>query len=366
MAEIDPSARTASDDAAPGGASPGGEPSSRPGIGPGFGARERDEACWLIERALAEDLPAGDITSVALLADVDGPATLSFVSRESGVVCGVDVVELLFRVIDSAIRVRRLVSDGARIAPGQPLIDVEGRPVSLLSGERVALNFLQRLSGIATTAARWREIVRGAGPEGRDVKLLDTRKTTPGWRHLEKYAVRAGGATNHRMNLSDGFLVKDNHASLLRRAGRASIGDWVAALRHADPAKFLEVEVDSRTDFALAQEAGADAILLDNFSLEDLRWAVDRNRRAERRVLLEASGGVTEAKLRSVAATGVDRISVGALTHSVRALDIGLDYPPGARAEPEPEREREPEPEPDAGCSSGTGTGTATSAGAQD
>lgn len=289
-----------------------------------LGTAERDEAAWLIERALAEDLPRGDITVAALFGGPAGGSPLArmrFVARESGVLCGAPVVELLYQRIDPSVGLERLQEDGGRLDPGTAFLEVTGPASSVLQGERIALNALGRLSGIASVTARWVSEL-----EGTSCVLLDTRKTTPAWRYLEKYAVRCGGGTNHRLHLSDDFLVKDNHASVLRAAGDTAVADWVRRLRSHAPQAFLEIEVDSREQFLEARRAQVDAILLDNFSLEDLRRVVEENRReAGSPVLLEASGGIRLENARAVALTGVDRISTGALTHSPGALDVGLD-----------------------------------------
>ena len=311
-----------------------------------FGPSEIAEARALVELAVAEDLPDGDLTSRALLADLrEPPARWVFVSREDGVFCGAEVVRLVYERIDPAVRVDAAAGDGESVAAGARLLEVVGPPESVLSGERIALNFLQRLSGISTMTRRWVDRLAGT-----NATLLDTRKTTPGWRHLEKYAVRRGGATNHRPDLSSAFLLKDNHASILRAAGRGELSDWVVQMRAYAPDRFVEVEVDSRDEFLEALTSNVDAILLDNFSLDDLVWAVAKRDEASSREalpgealpgagesaragphasgpLLEASGGVRFETVRSIAETGVDRISVGALTHSVRSLDIGLDDP---------------------------------------
>lgn len=300
---------------------------------PGFGREESREADFLVDRAIAEDLPAGDITTEALFASRGSPeprVRLAFVSREPGVLCGLGTVSRLLEKLrrshpggaPAELAFEACRSDGDELVPSEPFLAVSGPVHTLLAAERIALNFLQRLSGIATLTRRWvREL------EGLETVLLDTRKTTPGWRLLEKYAVRTGGGRNHRLSLSDGYLVKDNHLAVLRRLGPLRPADWVARLRSVHPDAFLEVEVDGREDFLAVREAGVDAILLDNFSLEDLRWAVEENRSlGEPRPLLEASGGITKATLRAVAETGVDRISSGAITHSVRSLDIGLDF----------------------------------------
>ena len=295
-----------------------------------FGTVEKEQAEWLVARAIEEDLPEGDLTCDALFERSGGAATeeglgdrvrVSFVCREEGVLCGLPVTALIYARIDRDVELVAHKSDGDRVAAAEAFLDVVGRPGSVLRGERIALNFLARLSGIATTTARWLERLRGL-----ETVLLDTRKTTPGWRHLEKYAVRTGGGTNHRNSLSDGYLLKDNHACILRASGRSDVSEWVGRMRGHAPGAFLEIEVDTRAEFLEARNAGVDAILLDNFALEDLRWAVRENESlGKTRPLLEASGGVCLETLRAVAETGVDRISAGSLTHSVRALDMSVE-----------------------------------------
>jgi nicotinate-nucleotide pyrophosphorylase (carboxylating) len=290
-----------------------------------FGAEEREEAAWLIERALQEDRVREDLTAGILfpggLPGGCGMAVLVCIAKQDGVLCGREVVEMLYQQVDPRVVVTAAATDGEAVRAGQVVCELTGPPRALLAGERAALNFLQRLSGIATVTSRWlREL------EGFSTALMDTRKTTPGWRYLEKYAVRVGGGLNHRFSLADAILLKDNHACMLRAAGRPHIAEWVESLRREAPGVFLEIEVDSRDEFLEARRAPVDAILLDNFTPEDLSWAVDRNRAlGPPRPLLEASGGVTLERLRAVAATGVDRISAGALTHSAQAMDFGLE-----------------------------------------
>jgi nicotinate-nucleotide pyrophosphorylase (carboxylating) len=274
----------------------------------------------LIGLALAEDWgPVGDRTSQALLpAELSGRA--AFVSRAAGVVAGLPVVELVWRAVSPRIVFTPQVVEGAEVAAGTMLAQVAG-PLSLLwSGERLALNFLQRLSGIASLTRRFVAAVAGTR-----ARIFDTRKTTPGWRLLEKYAVRQGGGHNHRLGLYDGFLIKDNHLAALG-GGPQAIQRAVAAARAAHQTLWVEVEVDCLADLEAALHAHPDLILLDNFSLEALREAVRQRDRLAPRVLLEASGGITLETVAAVAATGVERISVGSLTHSAPALDIALDY----------------------------------------
>ncbi|MBM4036538.1 MAG: carboxylating nicotinate-nucleotide diphosphorylase [Planctomycetes bacterium] len=278
----------------------------------------------LLEAALAEDIGPGDTTSNAVI-PAETVATGRFVARERGVLAGGPLLPPLFRKLDKAIEIRLLKDDGEALAKGDIIATISGPARAVLAGERVALNFLQRLSGIATMTRRF---VERATPHG--AKVLDTRKTTPGWRYLEKYAVRAGGGTNHRMGLYDQVLIKDNHLLVAERRwpGRAVAGAIEAARAAAPGGIRIEVEADSLDQVRQAIEAGADIILLDNMTDEAMRQAVAMVRGREPRPLLEASGGVTEERVAAIAATGVDWISVGALTHSAPALDIALDLDP--------------------------------------
>jgi len=287
---------------------------------PTFGPAEAEEAQRLVRMALSEDLPEGDVTSEALIPP-GARARGAFVPREPGVVCGLPVVAQVYSALDSGIVLRALVADGSEVKPGERLLTLEGPARAVLMGERTALNFLQHLSGIATRTRRFRDLLAGA-----EVELLDTRKTLPGWRRLEKYAVRAGGGTNHRLSLSDQALVKDNHVRILRELGQGGPREWVAALRKRFPGIPVELEVESIAELEEALGSGADIILLDNMTCGDMAAAArEARRRPDPRPALEASGGISADKLREVAASGVDRISVGALTHSAPALDIGFD-----------------------------------------
>jgi len=268
----------------------------------------------LLERlafaALAEDVGEGDVTTEATV-DPDATGSADLVLREPGVVCGLDVAEAVFRAVDPELRVERLVDEGAFVAAGTAVARVTGPERAILTGERTALNFLARLSGIATLTRRYVDAVEGTG-----AAILDTRKTTPGLRALEKHAVAAGGGRNHRFGLDDGVLVKDNH---LRAAG--SVANAVERLRAATSLA-IEVECDTLEQVSEALGAGAEAILLDNMTPDELRAAVALVRGRAR---LEASGGITLENVRDVAETGVDEISVGALTHSARSLDVSLE-----------------------------------------
>jgi nicotinate-nucleotide pyrophosphorylase (carboxylating) len=314
--------------------------------GPGF--REPEAACAraLIELALAEDLgEAGDVTAAATIPE-QARGVAAFVARRGGVLCGMPVVEMLAARFglevwpsreegDSAPppaaageRAARLSHelddpaprDGTTLQAGATIAYVGGPMRAILGFERTALNFLQRLSGVATMTARFVEAARGTR-----AVILDTRKTTPGWRALEKYAVRCGGGRNHRIGLYDAVLIKDNHLAYLAEGGDP-IGRAIAAGRAAvPPGTTVEVEVDGLEQLDRALECGPDIVLLDNFEVEAMAEAVRRRDARAPGVLLEASGGVNLETVRAIALTGVDRISVGALTHSAPALDVALD-----------------------------------------
>jgi nicotinate-nucleotide pyrophosphorylase (carboxylating) len=290
-----------------------------------FTRAELSAAKRLVLLALDEDIgPTGDVTSALLPPDLPGRA--AFVARTAGVLAGLPVVPLIFEV-DPALQLVPRKEDGDTLQPGDVIAEASGPMCMLLTAERTALNFLQRLSGVATLTRRYVDVVADL-----PCQVLDTRKTTPGWRLLEKYAVRQGGGHNHRMGLYDGVLVKDNHLAALApdALGRGKPEATAAAVRLAR-ARYgatlpLEVEVDTFEQFEAALAAGPDIILLDNMPPELLRRCVERRNAAASSALLEASGGVTLATLRAIAETGVDRVSIGALTHSAPALDIGLDY----------------------------------------
>ncbi len=270
----------------------------------------------LIALALEEDLGRGDLTSEALI-PVSLRAEGELLVKAEGVIAGMEVAEAVFHAVDPEVSWEALVEDGAAVHPGQVIARVRGRARAILAAERTALNFLQRLSGIATLTARF-----VAALQGTRARLVDTRKTTPGWRYLEKMAVRAGGGHNHRADLGSGILIKDNHLAL---SGN-DVASAVRAARAAAPHPLrIEVEVTSLEGVRAALEAGAEAILLDNMPLERMREAVAL---VAGRALLEASGGITLETVRAVAETGVDLISCGAITHSARALDISLEIRP--------------------------------------
>ena len=273
----------------------------------------------LIEGALEEDGVSGDLTTGALVFDEEyGRAEA--VARAPGVLAGTGVFAQVFTAVDPRLAVELLRPEGGRVVPGDTVAAVSGSLASILKAERVALNFLQRLSGIATETARYVAAVAGL-----PVKIVDTRKTVPGMRWLDKYAVRMGGGFNHRMSLGDGVLVKDNHLAVVRARGE-SFKAMVARIRQGTSHLVkIQVEVESLEEATEAAEAGADALLLDGMSPEQMEGVV---RRYTGRILIEASGGITLENVRRVAETGVDLISVGALTHSPRALDISLEVVP--------------------------------------
>ncbi len=270
----------------------------------------------IITRALEEDIGSGDVTTEAICEpDQMGHAVIR--TKEPCVIAGVPVAQLVFEMLDSQIEFTPHVRDGERLSAHQTVAEISGRLRAILMGERTALNFLQRLSGIATMTARYVEAVKDFS-----VKILDTRKTAPGLRILDKYAVRVGGGQNHRMGLFDGVLIKTNH---IRAAG--GIAKAVERVRRSAPTTLkIEVEVKNLQEFQEALAAGADIIMLDNMSLEEMRRAATMVKSAGGRgPMLEASGGVTLENVREIAATGVDFISVGALTHSVKAIDMHLE-----------------------------------------
>lgn len=274
-----------------------------------------DTTSRLIDLALAEDIGGGDVTSsLTVPAGRQGRGTL--LAKAPGVISGLDVAGEVFRRVDPAIAFTSLVADGDAVVTMTPIATVEGPARSLLTAERLALNLLQRLSGVATGTARYVAAVRNTR-----ARIVDTRKTTPGLRALEKAAVRHGGGHNHRFGLTDGVLIKDNHLAAVGGADR--VARAVALARQGAPHTLrIEIEVTTLDELAQALDAGADIVLLDNMDVTALRKAVAMT---SGRALLEASGGVTLESVAEIAATGVDLISVGALTHSAPALDISLD-----------------------------------------
>jgi nicotinate-nucleotide pyrophosphorylase (carboxylating) len=270
-----------------------------------------------VKSALAEDIGSGDATT---LATVPGAARIRAVmrARRPLVVCGTEFVMIAFRQLSPAVKIKQRVHDGRHAKAGATLLEISGPARAILTGERVALNFIQRLSGVATLTAEFVNAVRGTG-----ARILDTRKTTPGWRNFEKYAVACGGGRNHRIGLDDMVLIKDNHLAALRGAKPNAVAAAIARARKKYPKLKVEAEADTLAQVAQAADAGADIILLDNMTLAQMRAAV---KLVAGRAKLEASGGVNLKAVRAIAKTGVDYISVGALTHSAPAVDIGLDF----------------------------------------
>jgi nicotinate-nucleotide pyrophosphorylase (carboxylating) len=288
-----------------------------PGSRAAAGFPRSDAVSAIIQLALAEDVGRGDITTEATVA-AETQATAEILQKHAGVMCGLPVVEAVFAMVDPSVTVTQLAEEGS-YGDRRTVARITGSARSILTGERTALNFLQRLSGVATASRRAAEIVAGTRTE-----VLDTRKTTPGARVLEKYAVRVGGCRNHRAGLDDGFLIKENH---IRAAGGITPAVHGAKLRAA-PGQRVEIEVTNLDELDEAIAAGADMVLLDNFVGTDgdvgrLQTAVDR---ADGLVALEASGGVTHETLPAIARTGVDYVSLGALTHSAGSLDFSLDF----------------------------------------
>jgi nicotinate-nucleotide pyrophosphorylase (carboxylating) len=271
----------------------------------------------IVRAALAEDIGSGDVTSQCSIPE-NAMARAVMVAREPLVVCGLDLVEAVFRELAPDAQIRRAAVDGQRVSAGNQLLSIHARARAILAGERVALNFAQRLSGVATLTARYVEAIAGT-----KARILDTRKTTPGWRALEKYAVACGGGVNHRMGLYDRILVKDNHLAAVRDEKPNAIEAVTRRARAQFPNLELEIEADTLEQVGQAALAGVDVILLDNMSLDQLRAAVQL---IAGRARTEASGGVNLSTVRGIAETGVDFISAGALTHSAPAVDIGLDF----------------------------------------
>ncbi|MGD0815117.1 MAG: carboxylating nicotinate-nucleotide diphosphorylase [Verrucomicrobiota bacterium] len=271
----------------------------------------------MIQAALAEDVGSGDVTTLATV-PADALASAVMVAREPLVVCGLPLAEAVFKEVSARLVLTPTTKDGEHAGKGQELLAVQGPARAILAAERVSLNFVQRLSGVATLTARFVAAVAGTGAQ-----ILDTRKTTPGWRLLEKYAVQCGGGVNHRFGLFDRILIKDNHLAALRGEAPNAIEAAVRRARAQFPKLTVEVEADTVEQAGQACQAGADVVLLDNMSNENLRAAV---RLIAGRAKTEASGGVNLAGVRAIAETGVDFISVGALTHSAPAVDIALDF----------------------------------------
>ena len=276
-----------------------------------------DEIRRAVQAALAEDIGPGDATTLATV-PAEAQARAVMVVREPITVAGLAFAEAAFRELSPAVTFKQSVRDGQGVAAGSNLLSIAGPARALLTAERVALNFVQRLSGVATLTAQFVEAIHGTRAQ-----ILDTRKTTPGWRRFEKYAVACGGGRNHRFGLFDLILIKDNHLAALRDAKPNAIAAAVLRARSAYPKLQVEVEADTLEQVHQAADAGAEIILLDNMTTEQLRAAVSI---VAGRAKTEASGGVNLQTVRAIAETGVDFISIGALTHSARAVDIGLDF----------------------------------------
>lgn len=266
----------------------------------------------IVKRALLEDIGPGDITTEAIV-PADRTGTAVILAKEPGIFCGHEVARATFRAIDPGVEYEELAPEGAQVAAGQEVARIRGRARCLLTGERVALNFVQRMSGIATQTRRLADMIKYY-----HARLVDTRKTTPGLRILEKYAVRIGGGINHRYGLYDAIMIKDNHIAVAGGIRHAVI----AARKFAPHTSRVEVEVENLEQLQEALESGADIILLDNMDPETMKKAVEIT---AGRALLEASGGITADTLEEVARTGIDIISIGALTHTIKALDLSME-----------------------------------------
>ena len=274
---------------------------------------EKSSLDKILLNALEEDLGNGDITTLSVIPP-ETQANGKYIAKESGIICGIGIAKRVYELLDNGVVFKSYFNDGDSVEKGNIIAEVEGPAVTLLSGERIGLNLMQRLSGIATRTA---EAVKAV--EGTKARITDTRKTTPGIRVLEKYAVRVGGGSNHRFNLSDGVLIKDNHI-----AAAGSITNAVSlARKNSHHMVKIEVEVETFEQLDEALKAGADIIMLDNMNEEDMAKAV---KITAGRTILEASGNMEERDLSKVAKTGVDIISIGALTHSVHSMDISLKF----------------------------------------
>jgi nicotinate-nucleotide pyrophosphorylase (carboxylating) len=280
-------------------------------------AGELEEFRETVRAALKEDLGAGDATTESTI-PADAHAIANMVAREPLVVAGLDLARMTFEERGPLLKFERAVEDGKRLKKDDIILSIRGGARAILEAERVALNFVQRLSGIATLTRKFVDAV-----EGTNAKILDTRKTLPGWRKLEKYAVKCGGGVNHRFGLYDMVLIKDNHLAVLKRTSNDPVGVAVMSARAKFPKLKIEVEADTIEQVALAVNAGADIVLLDNMDFETLQRAVTM---VAGKAETEASGGVNLETVGRIAASGVDFISVGAITHSARAVDIALDF----------------------------------------
>ena len=278
-----------------------------------------DNLGHIIEAFLKEDRIAQDITTRSLIPkNIVTEAVI--VAQESGVCCGVGVARLIFKILDKKVQFTAVKKDGQSFKKNDVLVKLRGSALKILSAERLTLNILARLSGIATLTNTF---VRKSKPHR--VRILDTRKTTPGFRILEKFAVRCGGGYNHRLDLSDGVLIKDNHIAIVRRLYRCGLGDMVALAKKKARGKEIEIEVSSIAEFLSALHASPDIIMLDNMSLFEVKQCVRIRNAFDKKIKLEVSGGVTLKTIKKIAAAGVERISIGALTHSARSIDISLE-----------------------------------------
>ncbi len=266
----------------------------------------------LIEKAIAEDIPYIDITSDTLIPlEKEGIAMIT--AKEKGVISGIPVAEKVFKTVDNDLKIIKLKNDGDAVSAGEHILEIHGKINPILKAERTALNFLQRMSGISTQAKKYSELLKDF-----NTRIVDTRKTTPGLRMLEKYAVLMGGCSNHRLNLSDAIMIKDNHIKAM-----GSISEAVKKARQNAPhTSRIEIEVTNIQQFLEARDAGADIIMLDNMDIRTMKGIITTNRG---RCIFEASGNINESNLVAVAKTGVDIISLGLLTHSVKSLDISLN-----------------------------------------
>ncbi len=283
----------------------------------GMRSLTNEEICGAVRLALAEDVGSGDVTTLATVPET-AVARAVMKAREPLVAAGIAFAVAVFQELSSAVKLQQFETDGKKVEAGCKMLSVEGSARAILSAERVALNFAQRLSGVATLTAKFVSAIEGTG-----ARILDTRKTTPGWRRFEKYAVACGGGQNHRIGLYDMVLIKDNHLAALRNEKPNAIAVAVQRARAQYPKLKVEVEADTLEQVEQGVAAGADIILLDNMDLAQLRAAV---RIVGGRAQTEASGGVNLNTVRAIAETGVNLISVGALTHSARAVDIALDF----------------------------------------
>ncbi|MCK5655706.1 MAG: carboxylating nicotinate-nucleotide diphosphorylase [Candidatus Aureabacteria bacterium] len=271
----------------------------------------------LVKLALGEDIGKGDITTEALLIETQS-GKADFIANEDFIVAGLELVDYLFKMVDPLVITHKKVKDGHRIRKGSILVAIEGDVRSLMKGERVALNFISRLSGIATLTSQYVEAVKPYG-----TKIMDTRKTTPGWRILEKYAVTVGGGKSHRMGLYDQILIKDNHLKLCARETRNSVKIAIDRAVRRKGKYFVEVEIDDPELVTIAKGSGADRVMLDNMTTDQMRRAIEL---AGGEIELEASGGVSLDNVVEIAKTGVDAISIGGLTHSAESVDISMEF----------------------------------------